>query len=228
VEQLAVGVWRAMGTTAPACHAALLDEWAPEVLALDGVGALTISVADIDQGRHAREPDAHGLTPNADALLVVGLERAHDLDDLPARDLLHKVARRVDVWRVLSYVRKGRLPGVTGGPTPGITFVSFPQRAEGLTHEQFVRHWTECHAPLAVDHHIGMSRYVQHVVRRAYTPGGRTVDGIAELHFDTRDDFERRFYDSDEGRRLIRDDVAKFIAQRSSAAALMTERVLRA
>src|SRR5207302_7069680 len=120
VEQLAVGVWRGMDTTAPACHAALLDEWAPEILALDTVEALTVNVADVDQGIYTREPDEHGFVPNCDVFVVLGLDRAHDLDDLPSRDLLHKVARRVDVWRVLSYRRKGDEPVVSGTPTPGV------------------------------------------------------------------------------------------------------------
>ncbi len=228
MEQLAVGVWRAMDTTAAACHAALLDEWAPEVLATEPVEALTINIADIDQGIYAQAPDERGLVPNADALIVLGLERAHDLDDLPVRDPLHKVSRRVDVWRVLSYQRKGDEPAASPAPTPGIKFVSFMQRAEALSHEQFVRYWTERHTPLAVERHVGLWRYVQHVVRRAYTPGGRAIDGIAELHFRTREDFEQRFFDSDEGRRLIMADVTRFMRRDWSQAALMTEHVLRA
>ena len=53
------------------------------------------------------------------------------------------------------------------------------------------------------------------------------VDGIAELHFRTREDFDERFYDSDEGRRIIRDDVKKFIDVRAGEAALMTEIAVR-
>jgi uncharacterized protein (TIGR02118 family) len=216
-----------MDTTGAACHAALLDDWAAEVLGLDTVEALTVNVADADQGRYAREPDEHGLVPNADALVVLGLERAHDLDDLPARDLLHKLARRVDVWRVLSYRRKGDEPTASDAPTPGIKYVSLVTRAEGLTHEQFVRHWTERHTPLALEHHVGMSGYTQRVVRRAYTPGGRTIDGIAELTFPTRAALDERFYDSDAGKRVIGDDVTRFIQRVPGSPTLMTERVLR-
>ena len=70
--------------------------------------------------------------------------------------------------------------------------VSFMRRAEGLSHGQFVRHWTEKHTPLARAHHVGSWNYTQNVVRRAYTPGGDAIDGIAELHFRTRADFEER------------------------------------
>jgi hypothetical protein len=55
------------------------------------------------------------------------------------------------------------------------------------------------------------------------TAGGAGIDGIAELRFRSRDDFEQRFYDSDAGRDIIRDDVARFIARRNSEAALMRE-----
>ena len=64
-------------------------------------------------------------------------------------------------------------------------------------------------------------------MRRAYTPGGAGVDGIAELRFRSRDDFEHRFYDSDEGRDIIRRDVQEFIARPSGQAALMHEVQLR-
>ena len=94
--------------------------------------------------------------------------------------------------------------------------VSFMRRAEGLNHEQFVRHWTEQHTPLALEHHPGLWNYTQHVVRRAYTPGGRDIDGIAELHFASRDDFDNRFFDSDDGRQVIMDDVARFMGRPGS------------
>ncbi len=61
----------------------------------------------------------------------------------------------------------------------------------------------------------------------SYTPGGAGVDGIAELRFRNRDDFEHRFYDSDEGRDIIRQDVKQFIARPSGQAALMHELQLR-
>ena len=54
-----------------------------------------------------------------------------------------------------------------------------------LTHEQFARHWTENHTPLALRHHVGLWNYTQNVVRRAFTPGGNPIDGVAELHFRT-------------------------------------------
>ena len=59
-----------------------------------------------------------------------------------------------------------------GADAPGVKIVSFMQRADDLSHEQFARHWTEHHTPLALQHHVGLWNYTQNVVRRAYTPGG--------------------------------------------------------
>jgi uncharacterized protein (TIGR02118 family) len=61
-------------------------------------------------------------------------------------------------------------------------------RKPGWTHEQFVKHWVETHAPLA--HKVpGLRRYVQSHIRgertRVDIPATEVeIDGIAELWFD--------------------------------------------
>jgi uncharacterized protein (TIGR02118 family) len=227
-EHLLIAIWRAPGSSLAEARRRMIDEWTPEALATEGLESLSLSLADDDQGRFAREPDAQGLVTNVDVVAKVGLERAHDLDDIPARDLLHPFARRVEAWRVDAHrpiTWERTWPD--GVAAPGVRMVSFVRRAEALTHQQFARHWTERHAPLARRHHIGLWDYTQNVVRRSYTPGGGQVDGIAELHFRTREDFEERFYDSDEGRAAIRADVQRFITPHGAEAALMTELPVR-
>ena len=163
-----------------------------------------------------------------DALVSIGLDRAHDLDDVPDRDRLHAVCRRVDVWRVdVLRPKTWERTWPDGEWAPGVTRVSLVRRRPDLGHEQFVRHWTEQHAPLALQHHVGMADYTQNVVRRAYSPGGREVDGIAELRFRSRDDLEQRFYDSDAGKAAIRADVAEFIDLGAGNTTLMAELPLR-
>jgi uncharacterized protein (TIGR02118 family) len=68
-------------------------------------------------------------------------------------------------------------------------------RKEGSTHEEFVRHWVEVHAPLAHDV-PELRRYIQsHIVDEQTRPDIPTtevaIDGIAELWFDDRAALER-------------------------------------
>jgi len=68
--------------------------------------------------------------------------------------------------------------------------ISLLTRKPGMTHEQFMTHWVEIHAPLA--HAVpGLRRYVQSHIREQPTrPDIPTmevdVDGIAELWYDDR------------------------------------------
>ncbi len=63
-------------------------------------------------------------------------------------------------------------------------------RRPELSHDEFVRHWIEIHAPLA--HAVpGVRRYVQnHIIEERHRADIRTtdvdIDGIAELWFDDR------------------------------------------
>ncbi len=97
-----------------------------------------------------------------------------------------------------------------GERSPGIKSFYLAKRRDDLTHEAFAHHWGANHAPLALRHHIGMWRYVRNVVTRAIGPAAPDWDGMAALHFRTAADFRERFYDSDEGRRIIAADVASF------------------
>ena len=61
-------------------------------------------------------------------------------------------------------------------------------RKDGWTHQQFMKHWVEIHAPLALTV-PGLRRYVQnHIEGERMRPDIPTtaveVDGIAELWFD--------------------------------------------
>ena len=227
-EHLLIALWRAATVPPTAVAEGIVDQWAPEALGGENVETCTVSLAEPDQGIYAHEPDVQGLVPNCDALIALGLDRAHDLDDVPARDALHALARRVEVWRVDPHhplVWQRSWPD--GEFAPGVKMVSFMQRADAMTHEQFARHWTERHTPLALRHHVGLWNYRQNIVRRAYAPGGEAIDGVAELHFRTHGDLEARFFDSDEGRAVILGDVRRFMSRPRSETALMRELPLR-
>src|SRR3989442_15881514 len=68
-------------------------------------------------------------------------------------------------------------------------------RKDGMTHEQFVKHWVEIHGPLALKV-AGLRRYVQSHIRderrRPDIPWlGGEVDGIAETWYDDADAMAR-------------------------------------
>ena len=94
-----------------------------------------------------------------------------------------------------------------------IKSLSLLTRRPELTHEQFVRHWLEIHAPLAYAV-PGVRRYVQnHIQDERHRPDIPTtevaVDGVAELWYDDRAAMERANA-SPEAKRL-HDDGALFI-----------------
>ena len=76
-----------------------------------------------------------------------------------------------------------------------IKSVSLLTRRAGLSHEEFVEHWLEVHAPLA--HAVpGLRRYVQsHIVgertRSDIPTTDVEVDGIAETWYDDQAGMER-------------------------------------
>jgi uncharacterized protein (TIGR02118 family) len=88
-------------------------------------------------------------------------------------------------------------------------------RRPELSHEEFVRHWVEIHAPLA--HAVpGVLRYVQNHIRderrRSDIPATEVdIDGIAELWYADREAMERANR-SPEAKRL-HDDGALFIGR---------------
>ena len=76
-----------------------------------------------------------------------------------------------------------------------IKSISLLTRKQELSHEEFVKHWLQVHAPLA--HAVpGVRRYVQsHIVGERTRPDIATteveVDGIAELWYDDREAMAR-------------------------------------
>ena len=76
-----------------------------------------------------------------------------------------------------------------------IKSLSLLVRKDGMTHEQFMKHWVDVHAPLALKV-PGIRRYVQsHIVderrRPDIPPIGVDADGIAELWYDDREAMNR-------------------------------------
>lgn len=93
--------------------------------------------------------------------------------------------------------------------------VSLLTRRDGMSREQFTRHWLEIHAPLARPV-PGLRRYVQsHILEEFRRPDIPTspvqVDGIAELWFDDQAALEKAAQTPE--MRALHADGAKFIGR---------------
>jgi uncharacterized protein (TIGR02118 family) len=94
-----------------------------------------------------------------------------------------------------------------------IKSISLLTRRPELSHDEFVRHWLDVHAPLA--HAVpGVRRYVQNHIRderhRADIPTTEVaVDGVAELWFDDRAAMDRA--NASPAAKRLHDDGALFI-----------------
>src|SRR5260221_3551093 len=101
-----------------------------------------------------------------------------------------------------------------GEPSPGIKRISVIRRAPALDRPAFARHWREVHGPLAKVHHPAVVRYCQNVIAEPLvdTVGDAgEYDGVAELSFWSIDDLNDRMYDSEAGRKVVAEDVKRFI-----------------
>lgn len=174
--------------------------WEPDTAEVGSLGDAVVRDALADQGRFA--------TGDPFSLLVVA-------DGPDPRRSAARLGARVWAWEVETHSHR-----TSPVPCP-LTMVALTRRHADLTHAEFVQHWRDRHGPLALRHHAGLADYRQACVTRALTAGGADVDGVALLGFASRTDFESRFYDSEEGKRLIRTDVARFLAPPGSTTTLV-------
>ena len=92
---------------------------------------------------------------------------------------------------------------------------SLLQRKPGISHEEFVKHWVEIHAPMARAC-PGIGRYTLTIVKSTATrkdvaPYEIQVDGIAEMWFKSQPDFDA--YSASPATKRLRDDGATFIGR---------------
>lgn len=87
----------------------------------------------------------------------------------------------------------------------------FCRRRSDITHAQYAERVLEGHVPLALEHHTTMREYVVNIVDSALTPDAPEIDSVAQLSFDTMEDFRERLYDSPEGEKIIHADVIGFM-----------------
>src|ERR1700688_67615 len=105
----------------------------------------------------------------------------------------------------------------SGASNGGMTIkrASLLARKPGMSHEEFVKHWVEIHAPMARAC-PGIGRYTLTIVKSSSTrkdvaPYEIQVDGIAELWFKSQADFDA--YSTSPATKGLRDDGANFIGR---------------
>ena len=158
--------------------------------------------------------------PELDSVAELGVD---SLDDYRHRLYDSEAGRAVitrDVARFMGgaaayatreHVQRAAATGVPlGTRTPLVKLVCPVRRRPELTHAAFVDHWLERHVPLALRHHPGLVRYVTNVVEQPLGDA-EPLDGVAELSFVDEQSLRHGMFDSPEGERAIRDDIARFI-----------------
>jgi uncharacterized protein (TIGR02118 family) len=128
------------------------------------------------------------------------------------------VTRRRSLIGLAALAASGSAPKLAWAAEPepfAIKRASLLQRKPGISHEEFVKHWVEIHAPLA---HAcpGIGRYTLTIVKSASTRKDVAgydiqVDGIAELWFKTQADYDA--YSNSPATTRLRDDGATFIGR---------------
>ena len=93
-----------------------------------------------------------------------------------------------------------------------IKSISLIRRKPGLTREEFVRHYEEVHAPLALSCLPGLRKYVRNYVTADEIGSPTDFDVVSEFWYESTKDIKASlsFYRSAAGK-LLRDDEEKFM-----------------
>ncbi len=98
-----------------------------------------------------------------------------------------------------------------------VVLAYFVRRRADLSFADFATHYRERHAPLARVHHPGIARYVQNFAVAPQEAAG-AIDAVSELWFRSEREARDRFYRDAESRRVIAEDVARFLDLRTGFA----------
>ncbi|MFZ6004810.1 MAG: hypothetical protein ACOYXM_12865 [Actinomycetota bacterium] len=175
MEKLVYGLWRRPDQDVDALRTGLLDKVSPALLAL-GVDGLRIEV---------EEPAGNILRTGAasDGSLLCGSVSIW-LDSYdnrgPHEDAIGSAGAQVHGWIVAESVAKGYGTQRTwpdGVKSPGMSILTFFDKGEGVSDDDFYRIWHGEHTPLTFDMHP-FWLYVRNQVLRPITPSAPRVRGI--------------------------------------------------
>lgn len=208
------------GADRAAFRAALLAEAAPALLAAaPGLEAASLDLVDAAPAtppwQRPGEPAAAATEPAYDAVF--------DLwgDDASLAAACRHLGDRAKLsLRLDETVEKNDLPRPPGR-VAGTKFLSLMTFQPDLPVPAARRLWAH-HAPLALDVHVGMARYVRDWV----IAGEAGFHGIAELHFPSVEAMMTRWFRDAAGRAAIAHDVGHFLLRATRL--YTTEHVLKA
>ncbi len=203
VEKLVYGLWRRPDQDLDAIRAALLDEVAPELLALD-VDGLRINVEEPAGAAYRVGANPDGALLAASVSLWLG---SYD-DRGPHEAAIARAGATTYGWIVAESIARGYGDHRTwpdGERSPGLSITTFFDKKDGVDDETFYRIWHGEHTPLSFEIHP-FWLYVRNQVLRPITPGAPSVRGIVYEAVPTDEDmldFTRFFGCPGEPERLM-------------------------
>jgi uncharacterized protein (TIGR02118 family) len=141
-----------------------------------------------------------------------------------AEDALRQTGRAdvILAYDVEEWCEKGEAPE-PGNMSPGVKVIGCVAAFVGMDLGKVLAHWN-AHVPLALDIHVGISRYVRNWVTRRPHSEAPDYFGFPMLYFPTEKDFRERYFRSEEARALHAADIGQFVG--SAVKLTTTEHVL--
>jgi hypothetical protein len=145
-------------------------------------------------------------------------DRLYDSDagrEIIRRDVERFMSGGADSYSTSEYVQRKSAPRTApaGERSPGAKQIVLLQRRTGMSRQAFVDHWLHVHIPLALAGRSGFSQYVASVVEARLSESGELWDGIAELHFASREGEQGPEFSSNEARARFETDLAGFVGR---------------
>ena len=229
LEKLIFLTWKRADLDVDACREALLGPLAERVLAMPGVRALKVSVADLAGREIPKPPLLMGEGKTFSASVDVWLDCLDDRG--PILDALGEHASRCDAYLVTESVPQACADRdwPDGEKSPGVTHFTWFPKPERLSDEAFFRAWHEVHTPFSFELHPLRWEYVRNAVARTLTPGSPPVRAIVGERFRTLEDYSdpRRLYGSKEALARVMDDTVQFGDVEDMHSAPLSEYILR-
>ena len=181
-------LWDAPGSDPANRRRKLLDQCAPELLALDPIG-LQINICD----EHAQVPSPAPTPAFSEAFIAqvnVWLEDAQEDQRLVFEDVLRRAGFQlhgfaVEEWLYTDYGEHPQADAAysrnwsDGERSPGILAVTLLRKPKRLSKEQWLQRWFGRQSPMS-ERMQPRARYVRHIVDHAISPGAEPIDGIVE------------------------------------------------